>query len=622
MYRLFAPLTVVAGLLFAVFFFWPYATDTTACLSVNDQVALCAASDMAKLPNHGPVAIEHPAFAIAEGPVRLEAARNETIAFQLLIQRLKEGAVSSVSIKLTNPTTETGIEIPANSIRQYQAWYHYVDRGGYTWGPQSEVLPWPDYYPDALIPETPLCTGDKQSFYNSVPVPDDKGGLQSVWLDFYIPREQEPGLYQSTIVTSLSTGDVLEIPLEITVWPATLPDRPSIDAVGEVYIAYHLEGGGMDMSTEPWKQLAHCYQKLAHQHRVVFIERTPKLYDGSDWAAYDAVYGPILDGSLFSEENGYFGPGVDTPVTVWRTPWPQQYDVELQAPLPESDLQKYTSLAQGWVAHAREMQWDQSDFFAYVFDEVDGPLDSGNDTVERREYLAMVHDQMKRLQAALDAGSGGEVIDLLWTSHSDPSIWLGDEALDLVGKVRWWAPNAVAANPSFFADRQQEGEKIWFYHAGHPHIGIHSINASGIEMRTWGVIGARYDFDGQLMWAVNLGSDTEPFARPSYRDEDDRFGNGVLVYPGNQLPKIGFRSEPGPIPSMRLKAWRRGLQDAELIRLAKAAGNAAEAEQLLRRMIPAALGEADGEAEWPEEAGEWIEFRRKLLRLASENRLQ
>jgi hypothetical protein len=136
-------------------------------------------------------------------------------------------------------------------------------------------------------------------------------------------------------------------------------------------------------------------------------------------------------------------------------------------------------------------------------------------------------------------------------------------------------------------------------------------------MRTWGVISARYHFDGQLMWAVNLGNDEQPFALPSYKDDDDRFGNGVMLYPGNQLPKIGFPATPGPMPSMRLKAWRRGLQDAELAVLARTTDKQSEVDELLKTMIPNALSDARDEAEWPNDPAQWIDFHLELLRLAS-----
>ena len=67
-----------------------------ACRDVGDGLALCASSDMAKLSDHGRVPLDHPDYAIANGALRLHAARNETIAFQLYLQNLGDakGAVT------------------------------------------------------------------------------------------------------------------------------------------------------------------------------------------------------------------------------------------------------------------------------------------------------------------------------------------------------------------------------------------------------------------------------------------------------------------------------------------------------------------------------------------------
>ena len=127
---------------------------------------------------------------------------------------------------------------------------------------------------------------------------------------------------------------------------------------------------------------------------------------------------------------------------------------------------------------------------------------------------------------------------------------------------------------------------------------------------------ARYGFDGQFMWAVNLGSNEQPFADPTFRPDDDRFGNGVVVYPGNQLPKIGYPATPGPMPSIRLKAWRRGLQDAELVELVRntaPAESVAAMEDRLATLIPEALSEGVGTASWSQDPEDWIEFRKSLL---------
>jgi hypothetical protein len=77
-------------------------------------------------------------------------------------------------------------------------------------------------------------------------------------------------------------------------------------------------------------------------------------------------------------------------------------------------------------------------------------------------------------------------------------------------------------------------------------------------------------------------------------------GDGVLAY-------------PGPLASRRLKVLRRGLPDRLLLRALAACGGAADADAIVRRMIPRALGEARGAAAWLQEEAPWEAARREIL---------
>ncbi len=596
------------------------------CLPVNSaeqqttEFVVCAASESAKHARNDAISLEHPAYDLRTGAVNLTAARNETVAYQLVIKRIHPALTTEpqrVQVQ-TSAWIDARTSLPVTDVlttHWFAAHYHYVDKGGYRWGPKSNVLPWPDYYPDALVPNHGRCSVSATPIFDGIDLNLEVGANQSFWFDVYVPKNLPIGEYEQTVSITID-GTTTKIPVQLKVFSAQLPDKPTIAAVGEIYRAYLLEGAGTDVNSEGYREMSYCYQQIAHQHRTVFFERIVTDPSQPDWAAYQQMVEPILSGELFSEAAGYLGPGENTPVSVWRTPWEQEINIEHTERITNDELNALTSKASSWRDFVVSIDAQDTDYFAYIFDEVDGPDESMKGD-ERVRYLTNVHDDMHAVQQAIDAGAGDDLpIDLLWTSHSNPSQWRHDPALDLTGKIRLWAPNASAAAVPFLRERKEDGDKIWFYHSGHPAIGIHSINASGIEMRTWGVVGAKYGFDGQFKWAVNLGSNDRPFAEPSYKPDDDRFGNGVFVYPGNQLPKIGFPATPGPIPSMRLKAWRRGLQDAELIQLVRQFGDASAVEDMEKRLntlIPRALSEGRGKAAWSTDTKDWIEFRNALL---------
>ncbi|MEM8497286.1 MAG: DUF4091 domain-containing protein [Pseudomonadota bacterium] len=593
------------------------------CKSLSEAISVCAASDMARPRDVQDVPLEHPQFDLGvQAGLFLQGARNETLGLQLILHRDAESAHTAVDIEISELWSSSGQSITRDNISLFQAWYHPVVNGGYKFGPPSDTLPWPGNYPDALIPQWSGCNPlrGKQVLSNFALDPRP-GGNQAVWVDVYLPSALATGDYRGTINVKDSSGNSLDIPFGVEVLSVRLPDTPSFDAVGEIYQSYALEGAGKDKRSAPWRDMAHCYQILAHQHRMIFIERWNESASDVGWDAYLDYVNPILSGTLFSAENGYIGPGTNTPPTAWRTPWPQRIDRHLAGRIDDEQLMHWEEEARQWQVFLNENAWPNTYYFAYIFDEVDGDTDEHRAKGLTEEYLRTAHGAMLDVQAALDRGAGGPFIDLMWTSHSNPAQWKDQPGIDLAGTIRLWAPNGAAAAPDYLQQRKQLGERIWFYHDGHPSVGVHSVNASGIEMRSWGVIGARYHFDGQMMWAVNLGQEDKPFRQPHYKPEDDRFGNGVLVYPGKQLSKINHPAVPGPVPSMRLKAWRRGLQDAELVLLVRKEKGNETVDKLLKQLVPTALAEAvtlrHKKAQWSDDPADWINFRHALLRLAA-----
>lgn len=585
----------------------------TGCVDTTSGINICAASSMARITRGGTSTLEHPRFDLSDNNpqrLRFSVARNETISLQLIVRRDSNDASRELVVRFSDDS-------PLNPLDAsiYQAHYLDVDNAGYNWGPDTRVLPYPASYPDALIPQTHGCGLQRTTLFDAISLAPVKQN-QSIWIELYIPTSQPAGTVVQTL--ELIDGNTsLALPITLDVIDATLPARPSIDAIGEIYRSYRMEGAGEDPSQPQWQAMSQCYQMMAHKHRMVFIERTPDAPVSSvDWENYRQTFGPVLDGSLFSTEAGYRGPGMDTPVNTWRTPWPQDYDVTVEQALSPSQIDAIEALAASWQDVVNSQSWDSTHFFAYVFDEVDGPSDKAESDPERRQYIMRVHQDMQTVQEAIDRNADN--VDLVWTSHSDPTIWQSDPETTLEGRVRLWAPNGHAANVDFLQERIAQGERAWFYHSGHPAVGGHSINLPGTDMRSWGVIGARYGIQGQLMWGVNLGSDARPFAEPSYKPDDDRVGNGVMVYPGNQLPKIGFDATPGPLPSMRLKSWHRGLQDAELYYLARQRFPE-EADALINALVPRALGDAvaagDKQPTWPSDVASWIQWRDDLLAL-------
>ncbi len=589
-----------------------------ACRPGPAGVALCVASELDRLPPSARVPAAPWLYDPVTPRVGLEAARDETVAFQLLL-RGQHATHAAVELgDLAGP----GHIRASEWVELAQAVYVRVDHAGHRWGEPSRVLAWPERYPDALVPLSRRCDDRSGAPLADVPVP--AGQTQAVWVDLHVPREAAPGRYSGKLAVTVE-GARAEIEVVVDVKQATLPLAPSLDAVAELYEPYVREGGGAELGSEAFRRIAACTQRLAHRHRMVMVERTDRVpagwgapEDGQAGAgdAYAQTFGGALDGSLFDPALGYRGPGASTPVAVWRTPWPQPWSERVATPIDKAEIARLAARAARFGERARALGWSKTRFFAYLFDEVDGGTDEAGAALEPA-YVARVHGEMRHVQAALDAGAAPTRIDLLWTSHQDARRWIGDAARDLVGAIRLWAPNARAADPTFLRARVATGERAWFYHAGHPYLGTLVVNAPGAELASWPLVAARYGLSGFFVWAANLGDPGAPFARPTYKAEDDRFGNGTLLYPGPALPQVGLPALIEPLPSMRLRALRRGLYLADLVALARERGHGAEIDRALERFIPRALGEGKGAPAWPTDPFAWFEFRRGLLELAS-----
>ena len=104
------------------------------------------------------------------------------------------------------------------------------------------------------------------------------------------------------------------------------------------------------------------------------------------------------------------------------------------------------------------------------------------------------------------------------------------------------------------------------------------------------------------------------------RDGDTALGDGLLLYPGRQSGPFAAHSlaVDGVLPSVRLKALRRGLQDAGIIALA-AREHPDETGQVIARAVPRALDEArdDGPASWEHAPLRFAEARAALRALVT-----
>lgn len=242
--------------------------------------------------------------------ITLRGARNQIIGAQVIIERLLS-SLTNISVQVSDLTGPADAVIDASENIEFFK-LHYT-------GSSTR-------YPDPAIPlAAPFAT----TF--DLPNENNTGGVvQSIWADFYVPRDAVPGSYSGSLVLNADQlGGPITINLQLYVAAPVLPDKPTF--------FLDLNGYG-----NKWNSEASRYQvfQLSHKHRMVpntlpygwseswDSERTPQLLgEGggryiSDWSEFATKYGSFFDGSAFSPTHPnypYHGPGENTGIANFYT---------------------------------------------------------------------------------------------------------------------------------------------------------------------------------------------------------------------------------------------------------------------------------------------------------------
>jgi hypothetical protein len=242
--------------------------------------------------------------------ITLKAARNETVAFQIVIERTGE-KLSNVRVAPAELAGPNGAKIALENLDLFREWYVHVKdpaKESYTLGP--------GWYADGLLP----CLRWSGNLYPhtyvmpfDIPDPLNNVGAeqksQALWVDVYVPklrRVAPPGRYTAPITISSDQGQT-KLALELQVWDFELPEeshlKPNIHTDTEI-------------NTFP-EEMELKYYQLLRKHRISMypLGYAPGLkISGTkvqiDWRKYDTRLARYLDGSAFTEKYGYSGPGL------------------------------------------------------------------------------------------------------------------------------------------------------------------------------------------------------------------------------------------------------------------------------------------------------------------------
>ena len=543
------------------------------------------------------------------GRVRLYAGRNEFVSFQVVVeaeQPVRDVAVRFDSLRRQGKGKTGAARIAGRNIALFKAWYVQVNQPstGY-----DRLSLGPAWYPDALVPAgstgfQPVSSGNHRlETCATFDIPDEANAIgptqknQSVWVDIYVPRERAdapPGEYLGELTVTWPGGRQRLI-VELTVWDFALPDENHCH--GDIW-----NDSIRDMPPE--QELG--YYQIAHQHRFapgvygyrprLTIRGGPSTGSGQgkvklDWADYDKRLRRYFDGSAFSESAGYWGPGCGVPIDHILMPfncergtdpskaWPMGLPADGPTPAFES----------AWMDAARQVRahFDADPTWRAVRRIIflNGLDESYNEAAYRK--MIYYRDLIVR-----GAGDG-------WFQYRIDGGYSAKAMAKLAGHVDLWICHTVGFDAAKIARFRARGGEPWFYGpmiyerrandmcGSNTFLDLDLLTCRGVGWAAWKHKSGycEWEFDAFIHRDTGLRDPVLNWTQAiNFRSKTNAFnGSGLLIYRGNQ---IGSKD---PVPSIRLKAHRRGFQDYEYLWLLAQQGKAggAKADRLVDSVVRA-----------------------------------
>ena len=503
----------------------------------------------------------------ASTQIALGAGLNEHEAFQVLVQ--DAGGLSGVDMRATELSGPAGAVIPASAVELFLEHYLDIQHPSPTFMGEIEDHPRDaGRYPDPLIPfRDPWAEGEV-----AVAAPFDlpAGETWAAWVDVHVPLDATPGAYRGTLTVSAEGQDSVEIRIDLTVWPYTLPqDKTVATAFGFSSNLPRRFHGGPEGEDDPvYEEILRRYYQLMHDYRI-----DPTSVPGSvsfevddqgeviepDWTEYEAAVGPFLDGSLFDD---------GAPIT--------RFNVAHFRPgrgQGSMSTEQWGDAARMFSEHLEGLGWWDK---AYVYS-TDEPYYNGGD-----ETYEQIHSDVGALNDHAPLWDGHVLVTSPYNAIVDGDIDIWCPVTPMYDE---WFFGPLYETREFYQERIAMGEELWFYvcNANFPPYAGYDIDTTiGYEPRMvkWG---AWYEgATGFLFWRVSYWIQDDPWnIWANYEEFGDMFsrnGDGVLLYPGDHDGSSAPLGSPqgvsvdGPIASYRLAQIRDGLEDWELFTLAEDLG--------------------------------------------------
>ncbi len=513
-------------------------------------------------PMYGSIPAKGKANGVWDGTrVALFGMRGEYVSYQLVLEKVGEGALNGIKVTPEPLKGPGGFEIKDADLELFKNWY--AQNGEKKWQP-AYCVPLKHAHPFDL--PDPLRKMEKQQ-------------NQSLYVDVYIPKDAQPGTYAGQVSIRIDGSTEILVPVKLEVVDLLMPDK-----------------------LEFWPQL-NCYRlpkgvnhlevyRLAHQNRNVFFLRNfrPQLSGKGasikvDWAKYDKAVGPLVSGDAF-KGNRRAGEPIEAIGLPFIDSWPTDLTPDTYrykgnwTRYAERDRKKQKVLIEKiLMPHymtAPRIETAFSDDYIAAFKSVQRQF------IEHFKEKAWNKSEMQCLFMGKITHRIQYRVNMWWTTD-EPYHWADWLALQYYGKL--WCES-----------RGAENAKQWIYRAdiSRPqwqgtildgccdviHFGTGAFSSPAMyrraqricrngpsDLRVYGGVNKDTRSNNQsVVWVLNSWLNGGRSALPwqAMGNEKSLDTNDASVG-GNAMIAPGTRFGTGPVADIRLKAFRDGEQLIEYL---------------------------------------------------------
>jgi hypothetical protein len=589
-------------------------------------------------PNTGTNSDAIPADAASRGPIVLSAARNEFEPFQIFIAA-QSSAVSQADVTVSDLTDGHGNIIAAldqsgkpKNVVIYREHYLNVTQ-------KSNAISSLGLTPDALIPKIDEYYGEARKVPGesglAFPFNVATNSKQAVWVDVYVPTGTPAGLYSGSVNITIGGSLYTQIPIQLKVRDFELPSTPSLQtayAVGTSEMTRgHYNQPISGLPEETGTTLLCLYTKELLQNRISNeLAIWPKpTWTGStiDWTIPAASaaskckerYPDFLTGGNPNLLPGGKLPGAKLTQVRFREDKVFSGTTLAFAAQQYGSLANYKNYLNQYISHFTQNGW-HSQLFYYMYDEpvfrqINGVWHcdiewNGSPSTD----WTTLYDKSKwfkdnTIDVPVLVTTNRQAVEFCIPNYIGDSNWQRYVDIYTVGNRQMHGkPFAVDSpedptGPPFNQNLRgtydpiitPPSKQLWWYHAcGNHECGGTTENEyiapmadlPGVYSRMFEWLTFRYQVgytapgpDAELyyetvyaynQWNGVVNSASDPWNNIFYFTGN---GDGTFFYPGR--PNTIGGTGDIPIPSIRLKLLREGIEDFEYLKLVEAKKNQA-----------------------------------------------